>query len=146
MANETGGEGPLSEARDQVLVEHREILMSAQRLGGSPDLPELLRRLEEFRALLTPHFQEEEKPDGFFDLIRTRSGRHLGRVRDLENEHRILVAAVDGLTARAQECLAGPVAEILRQAGDLARRLSEHEARENALLIDALYVDIGEED
>ena len=146
MTTDTGGGSSMASAKDQIVQGHQKIQQAAKRLGSAPDLQELLQRLQEFRSLIAPHFMDEEKPDGFFDLIRARSGRHLGSVKELENEHRALFSAIDGLAERAQACLAGPVAEILRQAADLARRMHEHEARENALLGDALYIDIGEED
>lgn len=136
----------MASANEQVMHAHRKIHRATRQMASAPDLVDLVQRLLELRTLITPHFTDEEKPDGFFDLIRARSGRHLGTVKELEDEHRTLLGAVDGLAERARACLAGPVAQILKDADDLARRFSEHEARENALLIDALYVDIGEED
>ncbi len=146
MITDAEGGSSMASAHDQALEAHREIQQATRQLGSASDLVDLLRRLQELRGLIAPHFMDEEKPDGFFDLIRARSGRHLGRVKELENEHQALFSAIDGLAERARACLAGPIAQILKEAADLARRMHEHEARENALLIDALYVDIGEEE
>jgi hypothetical protein len=144
MTIEASGQSPVAGTREQVLEEHRRIEQLARRVGDAPDIAELLRRLEEFRATIVPHFDQEEAPGGFFDLIRSRAARHLDRVRALEAEHGALLGEIDRIADQARACLAGPIAEILRQAGSLARGLSAHEARETRLLVDTLYIDIGE--
>ena len=146
MTTDTGGESSMIGTTDQALEAHRTIRQATGRLGSASDLRELLQRLHELRLLIAPHFTDEERPDGFFDLIRARSARHLGTVKQLENEHQAFLGAIDGLAEQVRACLAGPVAHILKEAAELARRMYEHEAREDALLGDALYIDIGEED
>lgn len=146
MTTDTGGDSSMIGTKDHAQEAHRKIRQATGRLGSASDLRELLQRLHELRLLIVPHFTDEERPDGFFDLIRARSARHLGAVKQLENEHQALLGAIDGLAEQARACLAGPVAHILKEAAELARRMHEHEAREDALLGDALYIDIGEED
>ena len=131
--------------RDGVLDTHQQIREMTRRLEEAANLVELLAGLQAFRALLVPHFADEEGPDGFFDLVRTATSRHLVDVRQLEREHADLLRDIAALVDRAVACLAGPVAEILKQGGELARRVRDHEARESALLVDALYVDVGGE-
>ncbi len=140
-----GGGEPSSIARttEQILDTHCKVREMTRRLEQVTDLVELQARLQAFRSLLVPHFAEEEAPDGFFDLVRAETSRHLAKVRELENEHDALLHEIDTLAERARACLAGPVAEILRQSAELAQRVREHEARESALLVDALYVDVG---
>ena len=145
MTTDTGGDSSMIDSKDQVQEAHRKIRQATGRLGSASDLRELLQRLHELRLLIAPHFTDEERPDGFFDLIRARSARHLGAVKQLENEHQAFLGALDGLAEQARACLAGPVAHILKEAAELSRRMHEHEAREDALLGDALYIDIGEE-
>ena len=145
MTTDTGGERSMIDTRDQAREAHQKIRQATGRLGSASDLRELLQHLHELRLQIAPHFTDEERPDGFFDLIRARSARHLGAVKQLENEHRVLLGAIDGLAEQARACLAGPVAHILKEAAELARLLHEHETREDALLGDALYIDIGEE-
>ena len=145
MTTDTGGDSSMIDSKDQVQEAHRKIRQATGRLGSASDLRELLQRLHELRLLIAPHFTDEERPDGFFDLIRARSARHLGVVKELENEHQAFLGAIDGLAEQARACLAGPVAHILKEAAELARRMHEHEVREDALLGDALYIDIGEE-
>src|SRR3990172_13297398 len=86
MTTDAEGGSSMAGTNDQTLHAHREIQQATTRLGSASDLVDLLRRLQELRGLIAPHFMDEEKPDGFFDLIRARSGRHLGRVKELEDE------------------------------------------------------------
>jgi hypothetical protein len=138
-----GGEASsIARTTEQILDTHCKVREMTRRLEEVADLVELQARLQAFRSLLVPHFAEEEAPDGFFDLVRAETSRHLAKVRELENEHDALLHEIDTL-ASAPACLAGPVAEILRQSAGLAQRVREHEARESALLVDALYVDVG---
>jgi hypothetical protein len=146
MTTDTGGDSSMAGTKDQAQEAHRMIQEATRRLGSAPDLRGLLQRLHELRLLIAPHFTDEERPDGFFDLIRARSARHLGAVKQLETEHQAFLGAIDGLAEQARACLAGPVAHILKEGAELARRMHEHEAREDALLGDALYIDIGEEE
>jgi hypothetical protein len=143
MMTEPGGGESISNANVQAIEEHRKIRELTERLGHAPSLVELLRRLQELRSFMAPHFTDEEAPGGFFDVVRTQASRHLGTVQQLETEHAALLGELDRLAEGARACLVGPVAEILKQAREFARRLHEHEARENELLIDALYVDVG---
>jgi len=145
MAGATG-KPPVTGAEAQLLAEHRRIRNLTRQIEGSRDLPELLQRLQEFRTLLVPHFLGEEAIDGLYDIIRRMSPRQLARVDDLEKEHRAFLAAIDEVAERARACLAGPVAAVLTEARALARRVRDHEAREDALLLDTMYVDLGHGD
>lgn len=144
MTTEASGTGEVAGTSGQILEEHRRVQHLVRRIGEAPDLLELLRRLEEFRTAIVPHFAEEEAPGGFFDVVRSRAARHLDRLHRLEADHGAILGELDGLAERARACLAGPVAEVLRQAAALTRRLAEHEARETRILVDTLYVDVGE--
>lgn len=137
------GEGAILSATVQAIEERCRIRELTERLGHAPSLVELLRRLQELRSFMALHFTDEEAPGGFFDVVRTQASRHLGTVQQLETEHAALLGELDRLAKGARACLVGPVAEILKQAREFALRLHEHEARENELLIDALYVDVG---
>lgn len=144
MTTEASGERSVIGTKEQALEEHRRIQQVVRRVGEASDLVELLRRLDEFRAFIVPHFAEEEGSGGFFDQIRARAARHLDQVQQLEAEHGRLLDEIDRLADQARACLAGPVAEVLRRAGLLARGLFDHEARETRLLVDTLYIDVGE--
>ena len=145
MTTEPARDEPVADPREQTLEQHRQIRQLAERLASAPDLAELLQRLREFRSAVVLHFADEEAPEGFFEIVRSRAGRHLEKIQRLEGEHQAFLGELDRLAEQAREVLAGPVAEILRVASDLARKLDDHESRENELLLDALYVDLGEE-
>ncbi|MBI2527152.1 MAG: hemerythrin domain-containing protein [Candidatus Rokubacteria bacterium] len=130
----------------QLLAEHRRIRELTRRLEETGNLGELLTRLTEFRAAVVAHFLSEEAADGFYDTVRSMAPRQIGRVDQLEREHQALLADIDALAARALACLAGPVAEVLRGAPTLARRLRHHEAAEDEILFDTLYGDLGQGD
>lgn len=117
-----------------------------RQLEHARDLVEFLESLQHFRRLIVAHFNDEETPGGFFDVVRGRSSRHLSVVEQLGKDHGTFLDDLDGVAARARACLAGPVAEILKQGTQLGWRLRDHEARENQLLIDAMYSDTGEGD
>lgn len=138
-----GASPPLAGAETQLLAEHQRIRDLLRAIEASADLPELLRRLAEARPVLAAHFLAEEAADGFYDWIRSLAPRQLGLVDCLQAEHRRFLAELDGLAERARACLAGPVAALLAEAQTLVGRVRAHEAREDELLLDALYTDLG---
>jgi len=146
MTAEAHSDSPFADTREQIIAQHRHIRELTELLTGGRELSDLLRRLQEFRSAIVVHFAAEEAPEGFFQIVGSRASRHLEAIQRFEAEHYSLLDDVDRLAARARECLAGPVAGILQHAGELARRLQVHEARENDMLIDALYEDLGEDD
>lgn len=137
---------PATEAVGVVVEEHRTIRGAVRLLETAPDLVTLIQRLHRLRELLVPHFMNEEAPGGFFDTIREHASRHIGSVAGLSRDHEAFLARIEELERQAHAVLRGPVAETLRAAGALAQRLRDHEAAENEMLVDGLYVDIGEDD
>jgi hypothetical protein len=133
-------------AEERILAEHRTIREFLQQIDNSSGLVELLGLLKDLRAVLELHFMSEEAPDGFFDSIREMSSRQLATLDRLEKEHGPLLAEVDGVSERARACLAGAVAAILMEARALARRLRAHETAEETVLIDTMYMDLGQGD
>ncbi len=136
-------EPPLDDATARLIEEHRQIEEVIGHLHQVRDLPELLRRLEELRALLVPHFVAEQAPGGFFEVLRARAARHFERLANLEHEHWTLLDEINHLADEAGACLAGPVAAILARAGALAGHLKAHEAGEEGVFIDSMYTDLG---
>ena len=137
------GRPPVTRAEELLLAEHRRIRDFTRQIDDTRDLQELLRRLQEFRWLLTAHFRAEEATDGFYDTIRRTSPRQLALVDELEKEHRAFLAEMDRVAERARACLAGPVAAVLAEARAFAHRMNEHEAREDQVLLDTMYTDLG---
>lgn len=128
---------------EEFLVDERHVKDAVQRVRQADRLRDLVRLLGELGGTLEAHFGREEEPDGFFDLIRDRSAVHIGPVEQLRREHVAFMRDVETLAEKARACLAGPVAEIYRQAADLAARLERHEKRESDLLGEAMNRDPG---
>ncbi len=145
MTTESPYEKSLTEPGAETMRQHQQIHRLAQQIGSASGLVQLLERLQEFRSAVLVHFADEEAPEGFFEVVRRRAGRHLDKIDRLQGEHQTFLDEIDALSTRAREMLAGPVAELLGVASEIARKLHDHEARENELLVDAFYVDLGEE-
>jgi hemerythrin-like domain-containing protein len=146
MADADDPRSALSQAKEELLDEHRKVMEMTRRVETAPDLVELIRRLGEFRSLLESHFSTEEDGEGLFDTIRAIAPQHYGRLAQLEKEHRAFIGEIERIAERARACLEGPVADVMRGARELTRRLSDHEATENQLLFDTLYMDMGQGD
>lgn len=144
--NEAGGRDAATGVEAQILAEHKEIHALGQHIENSRDVVEVLRLLQDFRTLLVGHFATEEARDGFFDVIRGMTPRQLAKVDHLEKEHSALLAEVDRVGESARACMAGPVAAVLAEARALVRRLRNHEAAEDSLLLDTFYDDLGQGD
>lgn len=139
--SEADRESRVASPEERFLDEHRRLDEVMRHVGHAHGLGELVRSLKDLRALIEPHFVFEEAPGGFFEMVRDRAALHLGRVEQLRQEHAALLRDIDRIGERARACLAGPVAEVLTAAAELARRLERHEAQERELLIDAMNTD-----
>jgi hypothetical protein len=138
---ETGSDRRAEALDRQFQREHERIHEVARALAAARDLPELLHRLAVFRVDAAAHFRQEEGPGGFFEFVRSRSSANLHRIREIEREHEAFLAAIEQLDRRVRECLAGPVADLLREAGRMVEQFRRHEAAEGRLLTDVLYAD-----
>jgi hemerythrin HHE cation binding domain-containing protein len=146
LMGDPGGKHSVAGVDEQIVAEHRRIRELARQLDHAPELRELLTRLAELRGMLVAHFLREEAAEGLYNMIRSMAPRLLGRMAQLEKEHQTFLDDIDKLGTRARECLAGPVAEVLREAQALTRRLRKHEAAEDEVLLDTLYTDLGQGD
>ena len=144
--SEPSSDSTAERVQEKFVHAHEQIYAAVGQLEHSRDLVELLESLQHFRRLIVAHFDDEETPGGFFDVVRDRSSRHLPAVERLGKDHAAFLDDLDAIAARARACLAGPVAAILKEGVQLAWRLRDHEARENRLLIDAMYTDSGQGD
>jgi hemerythrin HHE cation binding domain-containing protein len=123
----------------------RRIAELAGSLRHTQGLGELARSLRHLRFTLEVHFASEEAPDGFFDMLRDRAAANVARVEHLRHDHVMFLRDVDLIQDRVRACLAGPVAELMRQAAALADRVEQHEKRESDLLGEAMSTDVGAE-
>lgn len=130
-------------ARREIAQEHRQIRALVEELETTSGLGALLPLLADLRGLLVTHFAREEAPDGLHRVVDGAAPRLSTSVQLLFDEHRQMLAALDGIEERGRACLEGPVAEVRRSVLELCRQLHEHEAAETELLAGALYEDIG---
>jgi hemerythrin HHE cation binding domain-containing protein len=129
-----------------VVEQHRRMREVAQEIQETQDLDHLWRRLREYRALLQEHFGTEEAPDGFFEAVRTAAPCHPVAIDALKREHEKFLAHTDGIAQRIRACLETTVAELVSDVHRLMRGVRDHEARENAMLMDIVYTDLGHGD
>lgn len=129
---------------DQITGEHRALGESLARLDNTTDLHLVLPRLEKLRSQLEHHFEGEESSGGLRRDVREHAPYLLDSLEKIFEEHRRLVADVDGLAEKTRACLEGPVAEILHDLSGFVRRMRDHEVRESELLADVYYTDYGE--
>jgi hypothetical protein len=131
-------DGP--EAARSIEAEHDELRALLGDLEAAP-FAELLPLLEQLRSLLVEHFQTEEGPDGL-EAVTQKQPQFLPRLSEIFDEHRAFLTGLEQLTARVQAC-AKEQQFALDAVRALAKKLHEHEAKENELLGDVLYTDLG---
>jgi hypothetical protein len=129
-----------------VLDRHRRMREMVQGIQETSDLDELGRRLRELRTLLQEHFRTEEAPDGFYESLRTAAPCRPVTLDALKGEHAAFLASADGIAQRIRACLETTVAELIMDVHGLLREVRDHEARENAMLMDIVYTDLGHGD
>jgi hypothetical protein len=117
-----------------------------QWIQETQDLDQLSQRLRELRALLHEHFGTEEAPGGFYDAVRTAAPCHPVAIDGLTCAPARRRANADRITHRIRACLETTVAELVADAHRLVRGVRDHEARENAVLMDIVYTDLGHGD
>ena len=142
-AHKTGlesGSGP----GHSIEQEHRALKETLGRLECTTDLKLLIPMLSELRARLELHFAHEEGPAGLHQVVGDSAPHLLTYMQRLFDDHQRLLSTIDGVTERARQCLDGPMAAVLGDVASLSAELRLHEARETALLGDAMYTDLGE--
>lgn len=143
MAHLTDTKRKTTEAKDTIARQHEQLKVLVTSLPATKDLALLVARLRELRDGLEAHFEIEEGPDGFHDIVLDRAPRHHTRVQRLFEEHRDFLRRIDAISTKAYACLAGPAAEIFREVDSFTQALGKHEERENEMLGDAMYSDTG---
>jgi hypothetical protein len=112
--------------------------------GSGEGLAELRARLDATRAHLTEHFRFEEQ-NGYMDAVREREPRLERTVQQLAEEHRQLAQSLAALIEEARVA-ASVGAKLREEVREWARRVRQHEMRENELVQDAFNLDIAPED
>ena len=130
-------------AQGQIAEDHHDLRQALVELRQTSELRLLIPQLTRLRAELKEHFDLEEGEDGLAQAIGESAPHHLNRLAKLFEDHVALLEAVDGIIKRAEDCLDGPIREVLRDVTGLCSHLEEHEAYETQLLTDAVFTDLG---
>jgi len=133
----------LKEAHVALLADLRE-LDKAARSSPNDGLAQLRHRLDAAQTHVAEHFRMEEV-NGYMDAVRKREPRLEHTINQLADEHRQLRQSLDSLVVGAWNAseLSEPLCANVRK---WIEQLRQHELRENDLVQDALYLDIGAED
>jgi len=99
----------------------------------------ILEILSSAESLLEGHFEWEEAPGGVFSSVLELAPQRSLQVADLRREHRLVISEIRELRRR----LEGEVTQACARTRALASLIREHEARENELVAEARYQDIG---
>jgi hypothetical protein len=134
---------PVIAVHHRIADEHAALRRALDLLEGTRDLERLLPQLASLRRLLVEHFAGEEAADGLHAAVGEAAPSLFPALDHLFEEHRHLIEDLDALIDRATRLAAGPLAEVLAAVAGLAGRLRHHEERENSLLGDSLYTELG---
>ncbi len=132
-------------AHERVIDDHRKIKALIDQLEHTSDLRLLVPSLQELELLLVEHFEEEEAPDGFPQILET-APHHARTLERLFEEHKKILVTLQDITANALACLNGPLAAVRQDVATLCGTLRTHESKETELLTDSVYQDIGSGD
>lgn len=127
----------------EIEQEHRMLREILGRLVAADEIAHIHPLLAELRALLVSHFAREEAEDGFYRVVEESGPHLLTQVQVVLDEHPVFLADVDRLLGDVDACVKGPVAKIRKGIESLAEDLHSHEAKENELMGDAFYTDLG---
>jgi hemerythrin len=142
MSNE--GARVSRERASAIRDEHARLRTLLDRVRAETDLRQLVPLLAQLRRQLEEHFATEEAPDGFPAAVRSQP-RFLSLLEEVLEEHRHFLRQVDEIRENVRRCVEdGDKAHAAAVA--LAAELHEHEIKENELLIDIAYTDLGEAD
>lgn len=134
---------PIARQHDHLKHEHAQVQAMARQIGAAEDVVQLLPMLVEHRRMLAHHFAAEEATGGLYDSILEMGPHHEHKLTLLRGQHRALIAELDALQEHAKSEAPPTAATILATAHAIARRLGEHEAEENDLLLEVFNTDIG---
>jgi malate synthase A len=127
-AGETGKTHAAEQVQAALAEDHNRLEAILARVKSSHDVSSLGAALDELRSMLTEHFAHEEHAKGFYGLLGGRSPEYRKELEHMIREHRELLSAIQGLVDRAKANAAE--SDLVRQSGDLAAKLLDHEMRE----------------
>jgi hypothetical protein len=126
-------DNPLTRARAELEEEHRGLRGLVGQLREAADPTAAAAILDELHGKLKAHFEHEEFPGGLYASMGALGPRHAEEIRDLVDQHFLLLAAVRGLADQARRAPADATPEILHDAVAISDRLRVHEDKEHRL-------------
>ncbi len=123
--------------RLEIEQEHHEIRAVLRRLEAASGPATIASRLGQLAGLLESHFALEESSDGLHSSIGKAALHLLPKVEGLFSEHRQISSTIDRLRRQCTDH--ERMAEEIREgARALVRQLRDHEAEENAVLMQSV--------
>ncbi len=126
---------------------------SWSQLEGHRTLPELLRELEaaadlataktkltELRDVLEPHFAMEERSGGFFEELRDVQPCNVPRIKELTEEHGVILARTDSLL---DDMGTSSFDQSIAEISKLCATIRAHDESEHQLFLDSYLIDHG---
>ena len=132
-----------SAARRRIEDEHRRLGELLRSIPHSHEPVHLQASLAELRRLLAEHFDHEEEPAGLHELVADGAAHRLPNLQHLFEEHRQILATLDGLEAQVARLVEGPWQSLREGISGLAETLRRHEHEEESLVAEAFYSDLG---
>lgn len=143
MSTHFGNSAMTPEAARQIRREHEQLKKLLARITATTDLATLLSLLEDLRDLLRSHFAREEAEDAMGPTV--LHSRLQNMAREILAEHGVFLKDLDRLIAQGRQAQETRDA-VLAGTEELARRLHEHEVKEDELILDLAQTDLGGED
>ncbi|HMB67831.1 MAG TPA: hemerythrin domain-containing protein [bacterium] len=140
MSTHFGKQSMTPEAARQIREEHARLKELLARIGATGDLPGLLPLLEDLRDLLASHFAREEAEDAIGPAVLSSRLRNLAQ--EILAEHAVFLRDLDRLIEQGREARETRDA-VFSGMENLSRRLREHEAKEDELILDLAETDLG---
>jgi Hemerythrin HHE cation binding domain len=126
---------------DSNISDHGQLLRMLSMIERAGNGETLAPLLADFHPFLRRHFQDEERPNGFFDSVTRVAPRHAASLDVLRAEHR---AFLDHVARLQQSISPGPISAATRDdVAALVAGLRRHEALEGQLLMDSQSTDLG---
>lgn len=135
-------------ARRKDLRQSMDVLEAVVSRPASPDgwTDTVREALEDVKRALIDHIHEVEAPGGLLAGVIDDAPRLSNRVQELEDEHGVLLAAVDRALASTTSAGADDRAALRRRVVSLMGRLTNHRQQGADLVYEAYNVDIAAAD
>lgn len=145
-----------SKSRNEVLADHEEVHALVEELeqqladpkaGDGPDPTKLYAALSELQTRLAVHFEAEEA-GGVHEQLKDEAPRLARQLDRLFADHPVIIKRLGRLVIDFSEAGSYPPERLQQLFGEtieLLGHITEHEAAENRVMLDAYWNDVGGE-